>query len=434
MRVARWMFSGCLFLSAWHGRPARAQAPASPGRPDSDPAGWYQVTTSHQILVARGPGDGLRVLDFDSARFAALTENSDSSFGWDPGAVGPKRLVRFERAEDGTILRLWWQDSTGGGFYARAHHYPFAAQTVHFTSRDSTRLAGTVLLPTAPATRRRPAAVIIQGSGDSDRDNVWAFHIAQALARAGVVVLLPDKRGSGDSEGDWKAVGFEELAWDALAGAQLLAGYHEVNSRRVGMVGLSQGGWIAPLAARLDTSIAFVVNISGAAVTPYRQVAHEIRQDLITAGLPDSSVHQVLGLLDRAQQFSRTGSAEDWRRYIARRTELSRGTLARVVARAEDDSTDWSWGWWRRVGDFDPLPLWRSYHKPVLVVYGAEDEQDNVPVAESRRLLDEALLPARLANHLVRVFAGTGHTLRDAATGWVSTEILRFIGDWIVRL
>lgn len=130
---------------------------------------------------------------------------------------------------------------------------------------DSIALAGLLLLP--PGGRPVPGAVIVQGSGPSDRTNAWARAIAEEFVCNGVAVLLTDKRGGGASGGDWRRASFEDLARDAVAGVRTLRGRREILADRVGLIGLSQGGWVVPLAAARSGTVAFVVNISGAAVS-----------------------------------------------------------------------------------------------------------------------------------------------------------------------
>ena len=76
--------------------------------------------------------------------------------------------------------------------------------------------------------------------------------------------------------------------------------------------------------------------------------------------------------------------------------------------------------------DFDPVPLWAELARPALVVYGAEDEQDNVPVAASARRLE-----ALRAGLDVRVYAGSGHAIGDPATGWIRRDFLDELARWI---
>jgi hypothetical protein len=94
------------------------------------------------------------------------------------------------------------------------------------------------------------------------------------------------------------------------------------------------------------------------------------------------------------------------------------------------DPSDWRWDWYERVIDFDPVPVWSELARPVLVVYGAEDERDNVPVARSVRRL-EALRAGGRAGLDVRVYAGSGHALGDPATGWIRRDFLEELARWV---
>jgi len=89
-----------------------------------------------------------------------------------------------------------------------------------------------------------PAGVIIHGSGTSRRDSNWYLTLTQYLQENGIVVLLPDKRGSEQSDGDWRTASFEDLATDTLAAIGFLKS--EVAISDIGVIGLSQGGPYCP--------------------------------------------------------------------------------------------------------------------------------------------------------------------------------------------
>jgi dipeptidyl aminopeptidase/acylaminoacyl peptidase len=116
-----------------------------------------------------------------------------------------------------------------------------------------------------------PAAVIIHGSETSRRDSKWHLTLTQYLQNNGVVVLLPDKRGSEQSEGDWHTSSFEDLATDTLAAVSFLKDQDNVAVSSIGVIGMSQGGRIAPIVANKTTDVAFLVNVVGGAVTAREQ-------------------------------------------------------------------------------------------------------------------------------------------------------------------
>jgi pimeloyl-ACP methyl ester carboxylesterase len=411
-----------------------------------EPGGWYELGPDHRVLVTSAPEAGdLRLLDFDSVRFQALRLDPDSGYVWKPADSLPERRVVFLRGSDGGVTGFRWRDERGAeGVAPRAGDAPFDAQEVRFRGTDSIMLAGLVMVPrvrkyVGPVGRRLrevpvmlPGAVVIHGSGTSDRDNVWAFHIAQHLARNGVVVLFPDKRGSGASAGDWRTADFGDLAADALAGVDLLRGHPAIDPERIGLVGLSQGGWIAPLAAGMDRDVAYVINVSGAAVNPAEQVRHEVTQDLRAADLSAHEIEEVLALVGLADAYSRTLADQEWEAYAARLDSLLESPIALAVEPFPASRDHWHWSWWHEILDFDPIPLWESLDRPALTVYGGEDERDNVPVAASVRALRAALEPERRPEREIRVFPGSGHALTDS-TGWIDADFLALLSRWIAE-
>ncbi|HEX6249862.1 MAG TPA: alpha/beta fold hydrolase [Gemmatimonadaceae bacterium] len=294
---------------------------------------------------------------------------------------------------------------------------------------DSLTLAALLMIP-REAAERVPGAVIIQGSGASDRSNEWARSIAEVLVGQGMAVLLTDKRGSGASEGNWMTADFHALARDALAGIRFLHGRAEIDSNRVGLVGLSQGGWIAPLAAAQSPRVAFVVNISGASVSFAEQSFHEMANTARQAGLPEPQVREVLMLNRAAGEYLITG---DWVRYKAAR-DVALQSPWRQIAEGFPGSPDIPiWTFLRGVGQFDPMPYWIQLTQPVLVVYGADDERDNVPVAESVRRLEHAFGSARKENFRIVVVPGAGHGFIDHKRHALMTQFVETLAGWILE-
>ena len=216
-----------------------------------------------------------------------------------------------------------------------------------------------------------PAAVIIHGSGTSRRDSGWYLTLTNYLQQNGIAVLLPDKRGSEKSQGDWRTADFHDLATDTLAAVEFLRAQNEVPVSRIGIIGMSQGGWIAPIVASESSDVDFVVSMVGSAVTPAEQLIYEENHNLRQMGfLP--GVSNVIALASTA--------------YI------------RNVAQAE---------FWDRVANYDPVPYWQEVNVPALALYGADDT--NVPSGESAKRLNALGKP----NLRVKIYEGSGHALQD---------------------
>jgi dienelactone hydrolase len=243
-------------------------------------------------------------------------------------------------------------------------------QEVSFRNEEQNLdLAGLLFTPSGEGPF--PAVVVIHGSGTSQRDNAWYLTATGHLQKNGIVVLLPDKRGSEKSEGDWRTSSMEDLSTDTIAAIEYLKEQEAVEISRIGIVGFSQGGWIAPIVASRSEDVDFVVNIVGTSVTAYEQLLYEENNNLREMGfLPGIS-----NLLMYPSIF-----------------------VLRNITQKD---------FWDSVGNHDPIPYWRKVSVPVLVLYGSEDK--NVPSEISRARFQSL----EQKNISVIMYEGSGHALQD---------------------
>ena len=217
-----------------------------------------------------------------------------------------------------------------------------------------------------------PAAVVIHGSGTSRRDKLgWYLTLTKYLQDSGIVVLLPDKRGSEKSEGDWRTASFEDLATDTRAAIEYLRTQRSVPLSGIGVIGMSQGGWIAPIVASQESDLAFLVSMVGPMVTPREQLLYEENHNLRQLGfLP--GISNVLAYIGAANV-----------RYLAQ------PQLYKLIV------------------DYDPLLYWGRISVDSLALFGTDDT--NVLSAESIRRLESLRNP-----HVrVKVYEGSGHALES---------------------
>ena len=127
-------------------------------------------------------------------------------------------------------------------------------------------LAGRLFLPEGPGPH--PAVVLLHGGG-LQRLNEAPLFYAPLLARCGVAALVYDKRGTGASGGVWGEAVFDDFVGDAAAAVAALAGRPDIDARRIGLIGFSQGGRLAPVVAVRHEGVAFVVGVSA----PFTSVA-----------------------------------------------------------------------------------------------------------------------------------------------------------------
>jgi dienelactone hydrolase len=205
------------------------------------------------------------------------------------------------------------------------------------------------------------------------------------------VILLPDKRGSEKSEGSWRTASFEDLATDTEAAIAFLRHQDEVGISTIGVIGLSQGGHIAPIVADRTQEIGFLVNIVGAAIPMHDLLVYEETHNL-----------RELGVLPGLSELLAYPAA--WSVRIRQRE------------------------FWNAVGNFDPRPYWQALSVPSLVLYGQNDT--NVPSIKSA----EALRSLGNRNIDIRIYEDSGHALESpegAGNSVFREDALRDIRDFI---
>lgn len=373
--------------------------------------GWYASGADTMVIWPSAAG-GEMLSEPSRQRLRHLT----------PGESGTYRARRGNQESAVVLLR----DSCGvSGLTVRTDGHdttfqrvdaPYGHREVRFRN-GALELAGLLLAPTRPVA----GAVMVHGSGASDRDNGWYLRVAHHLASAGIAVLVPDKRGSGQSAGSWEGADFHELAQDAVAGANALRRTLGSPSIPVGLVGVSQAGWVLPIALMESAAVNFGVSLVGPAVTLREQQRHVLDQSLSAARLPASLQEQVFRLEAFARRYMMRG--EGWADYRALRDTIANGPLAPLAAQLPADSAHWSWDWGRRVSDVDPVDYWRGSGKPGLVILGTADP--SVPAQQSAQRLEP------LANVTVMLHEGFGHDLARPGTGRIDDEVLRAIVTWI---
>jgi hypothetical protein len=165
---------------------------------------------------------------------------------------------------------------------------------------DGVTLAGTLTLPKGDGPF--PAAILLSGSGPQDRDETELGHkpfavLADHLTRHGVAVLRYDDRGVGGSTGEFSTATLADFATDANAAVRFLLTRTEIDREAIGLVGHSEGGMVAPLAAADNKEIRFVVLLAGPG-TDLMHLAH--------------SQHRLLGRPRDRRNKSSHGWSRSW--------------------------------------------------------------------------------------------------------------------------
>jgi len=311
-------------------------------------------------------------------------------------------------------------------------------EAVKFASGKIT-LAGTLVLP--EGARRSPAVVLFHGSGPQTRD----LSTARWFAGQGFAALAYDKRGVGESDGDFRAVPFMELCDDGLAGIDYLKSRSEIDAKRIGVWGLSQGGWLGPLAASRSREVAFVIAVSGPGVSPGAQMIVYYANELRDQGMSESDVREASAVRRDIWNYMSTG-----RDYEKVRSELEEAGKKPWFGQARAQQDD-SFGvlptpdqlgkpvgrsllWFRDEAIYDPVPALRALRVPALFLFGAEDRL--IPVEESVAVIKRVQAEDRFHYHdfTIREFPNDDHGMNLVSShrgGAIDPEYLKTMREWL---
>jgi dienelactone hydrolase len=305
------------------------------------------------------------------------------------------------------------------------------------------RLSATLRLPVAG--KPLPAIVLVHGSGPGTRTQLTV--LASFFARLGMAVLWYDKRGCGRSGGDWKKVDLEELAADALAGVEWLRSRPEVDKKRIGLWGISQGGWITPLAASLDPALAFVINSSGPGTSLRRQDLFMMANTLKALGVSAEDNDLALKMFAALYDFGRGRVSADVLDALINKVRQNPALKELALPPAREITPESLYAkqaigdpaWFYHLDPYrDALAPYRKLRCPLLVTYGKLDI--TVPVDESAGLISEALRAAGHADFSIELLgtAGHGFAMMNAGTppapvqpGRLSCEFFDTIENWL---
>ncbi|WKG09921.1 prolyl oligopeptidase family serine peptidase [Nocardia sp. PE-7] len=284
------------------------------------------------------------------------------------------------------IILLTVMIAAVAGFPA-AHAQNTVAVDITFTRTDGTTTSGTVHAP-AGATGR-PGVVLVHGSGNGSGEHYDL--IAEAFARAGVVALRYDKRTEGYTPAHRD---YALLADDALAGLAALRNRPEVDPARVGLWGLSEGGWVAPLAASRSTEAAFLITVAANSAQPAAQQAWANETRFGAAGVRGSMVDV-----------------------------LARNGIRQLVAADQFAQAD-----------YDPIPVLKKITQPVLAIWGDQDRL--TPPGDSLRGFQAAFDHIGKTNYTLRTLPNAQHAGQPTTDGFDKLPGLapgygELMGDWV---
>lgn len=329
--------------------------------------------------------------------------------------------------------------------------FPYAVREVSYVnSTDGNGLAGTLTLP--PGAGPHPAVLMITGSGAQDRDETIFEHkpfwvIADHLSRRGIAVLRVDDRGIGGSDrGPDEATSLDYVG-DVLAGVDFLARQSEIDAGKIGLIGHSEGGLIAPIAATRTEQVALIVLLAGTGISGRVLMPLQLAAIQRSVGRPQDNIDRQLAAQADAHALVIDGAAEsEVRAAVARLVDVqleavspSQRAQIDLEQAAQVATAQMMSSWYRTFLVIDPRDALSEVRCPVLALNGTLDLQ--VPADANLPAIQETLRAAGNEDVTVHALDGLNHLFQNATTGSVaeygqieetfSPAALDLITDWI---
>jgi len=321
---------------------------------------------------------------------------------------------------------------------------PYKTEDVRIKNDDmpDVTLAGTLTMP--EGTGPFPAAILISGSGASDRNESFMGHkpflvLSDHLTKNGIAVLRYDDRGVAGSTGNYSLATSADFATDANAVFRYLARRSDINKNAIGFIGHSEGGLIAPIALTDNQDAAYMVMLAGPGTDSISLALSQARLTALANGADETELNKMLTVsrtvLETVATTKNTASLlEKLDELLTPETLASLGTAAGQREMAKQRFTS---PWYRFFVTYDPADYLPQLTLPVLAIGGSLDWQ----VPSDENLAGTKNLLANNNDTTVRQFEGLNHLFQTAKTGAMgeyrdieetfAPQALDLISSWI---
>lgn len=369
---------------------------------------------------------------------ATLSADGNELHGqFNQGAALPLDYKRIVRAEDAALKRP----------QTPAKPYPYDEKEVTYQNpTDKITLAGTLTVPRGAGPF--PAVLLITGSGPQDRDEMLLGHrpflvLADYLTRRGVAVLRVDDRGVGGTSKGTPNDTSDNYVNDVLAGVEFLKTRKDVNAKQIGLIGHSEGGMIAPMAAVRSNDVAFIVLMAGPGIPGDELILKQT--GLVAVAECASSVREAQA--SSARLFAIVKEEKDpavaKQKVETERTQIeerARKKLDAQLAASKAQLSQLVSPWFRFFLNYDPRPTLMKVKVPVLALNGEVDVQ--VPAKDDLEAIEKALKEGGNTDYKIMLLPKLNHLFQTSVTGapseygnieeTIAPVALQTMGDWIV--
>ena len=332
--------------------------------------------------------------------------------------------------------------------------YPYLVKDVVFSNKkEKINLSGTLTLPKEKG--KSPAVILIAGSGPNDRDETIFGHkpfwvLADYLSRNGIAVLRYDKRGVDKSGGEYFTATTQDFADDAMAALNYLKTRKDIDTLKIGLIGHSEGGIIAPMIASQKKDIRFVVLMAGLGVFGKEL---SLAQNQFAFNKTSLSVKEKEALNEILRNVYK--SVDNWTGYVGSEAErnllkkelaiLWQNLPAEIRGRVSEETfiekttANIASPWFRHFLKVNPSEYLQKLSIPVLVINGEKDTQ--VEYKSNLAAIEAALKKGNNKQFEIKSYPNLNHLFQESITGeideyakveqTISPEVLSDISNWI---
>jgi pimeloyl-ACP methyl ester carboxylesterase len=332
--------------------------------------------------------------------------------------------------------------------------FPYIEEDVMYTNAQAgVKLAGTLTLPKqgVPA----PAVILISGSGAQDRNEEVMGHrpflvLADHLTRKGIAVLRVDDRGMGGSTGEVEDATSAELAHDVLSGINFLSKRTDIDKQKIGLIGHSEGGFIASIVASKTKEVAFLISLAGPSIPGDEIMYLQSRLIALANGASEKEISRNLATQKKIYEIVKSNESVAAMKKRLRQlfladldnlAEESQKTIEELEASFDVQVKLVTSKWFRFFISYDPSEHFCFVRCPVLAIYGEKDLQ--VPPKENSFALKEALRKAENTDVTIMEIPGLNHMFQKARIGipseyaeiseTINSDVLDIISEWILK-
>lgn len=323
------------------------------------------------------------------------------------------------------FITLFFLASSPGFAQDTSAHYPYHSEDIIFeNSKAGITLAGTLTIPATSG--EFSAVVLISGNGEHDRNGEFSGHkpfltLADYLTKNGIAVLRFDKRGVGSSTGNFKTATTFDFSDDVSSAVEYLLKRKEINKKKIGLIGHSEGGLIAPIVAGKSKDIAFIVLLAAPGIPGDQLLLQQQTMIAKAKGVDESNIQKAKELNQKAFEIVKKYTNAELRTQMTNYiTKISKGDPDKPGNMTEEEYINLQVNkilspWMVNFLRYDPSIVLKKIKRPVLILNGTKDLQ--VSPIENAEAIKKGLVNSGNKKVTAIQLPNLNHLFQECETG-----------------